>query len=122
MKALLSKAPGGPDTLVLEDLPDPQPGPGEARIAVRACAVNFPDFLVIQDLYQFKPPRPFSPGAEVAGVIDALGEGTEGLSIGQRVIGWSGNGGMAEKLVLPRASITPATSAPGEKGRGGLNW
>ena len=105
MKALLSKAPGGPDTLVLEDLPDPQPGPGEARIAVRACAVNFPDFLVIQDLYQFKPPRPFSPGAEVSGVIDALGEGTEGLSIGQRVIGWSGNGGMAEKLVLTRPRI-----------------
>ncbi len=105
MKALLSKAPGGPDTLVLEDRPDPQPGPGEARIAVRACAVNFPDFLVIQDLYQFKPPRPFSPGAEVSGVIDALGEGTEGLSIGQRVIGWSGNGGMAEKLVLTRPRI-----------------
>ncbi|MEO6377687.1 MAG: NADPH:quinone oxidoreductase family protein [Caulobacteraceae bacterium] len=107
MKALLSKAPGGPDTLVLEERPDPQPGPGEARIAVRACAVNFPDFLVIQDLYQFKPPRPFSPGAEVAGVIDALGEGTEGLSVGQRVIGWAGNGGMAEKLVLPRARIIP---------------
>ena len=105
MKALLSKAPGGPDTLVLEDLPDPLPGPGEARIAVRACAVNFPDFLVIQDLYQFKPPRPFSPGAEVAGVIDALGEGTEGLSVGQRVIGWPGNGGMAEKLVVKGSRI-----------------
>jgi NADPH2:quinone reductase len=66
MKALLSKNSGGPETLVLEDIPEPIPGPGEVRIAVRACGVNFPDLLIIQDLYQDKPPRPFAPGAEVA--------------------------------------------------------
>jgi NADPH:quinone reductase len=74
MKALLSKAPGGPDTLVLEEVPDPQPGPGQARIAIRACGVNFPDALIIEDKYQLRPPRPFSPGAEMAGVVEAVGE------------------------------------------------
>src|SRR5580692_7158497 len=60
MKALLSKHPGGPETLVLDDIPEPIPGPGEVRIAVRACGVNYPDLLIIQDLYQYKPPRPFA--------------------------------------------------------------
>jgi NADPH2:quinone reductase len=100
MKALLSKAPGGPETLVLEEVPEPAPRRGEVRIAVKACGVNFPDALIIQDLYQFKPPRPFSPGAEVAGVVDAVGEGVIGLGVGARVIGWAACGGMAEKLVL----------------------
>ena len=111
MKALLSKAPGGPDTLVLKDLPEPLPGPGEARIAVKACAVNFPDVLVIQDLYQFRPQRPFAPGAEVSGVIDAIGEGVTGLSVGQRVIGWAGAGGMAEKFVVSASRVTPIPDA-----------
>ena len=75
MKALLSRQPGGPDSLTLEDVPDPKPGRGEVRVRVHAVGVNFPDLLIIQDLYQIKPPRPFSPGAELAGVIDALGEG-----------------------------------------------
>ena len=61
MKALLSTRPGGPETLLLGELPEPSVGPGEVRVAVRACAVNFPDLLIIQDLYQFKPPRPFAP-------------------------------------------------------------
>jgi NADPH2:quinone reductase len=107
MKALLSKAPGGPETLVLEEVPEPQPRRGQARIAVRACGVNFPDVLVIQDLYQFKPPRPFAPGAEVAGVIDAVGEGVTSLEVGDRVIGWARNGGMAEKQVLPEDAFFP---------------
>src|SRR5664279_66752 len=65
VKALLSRQPGGPETLVLEDIPEPVAGPGEVRVAVRACGVNFPDLLIIQDLYQYKPPRPFAPGAEL---------------------------------------------------------
>ena len=73
MKALLSKAPGGPETLVLEDRPDPKPGPGQVVIAIKACGVNFPDLLIIKDLYQFKPERPFSPGGEVSGMVGGVG-------------------------------------------------
>jgi NADPH2:quinone reductase len=101
MKALLSKHPGGPDTLVLDDIPDPVAGPGQVRVAVRACAVNYPDLLVIQDLYQFKPPRPFAPGAEVAGVVDAVGEGVGHVRVGDRVLLCPARGGMAEKTVGP---------------------
>ena len=90
MKALLSKQAGGPETLVLEDIPEPLAGPGQVRIAVRACGVNFPDLLIIQDLYQYKPPRPFAPGAEVAGVVDAVGEGVEHVRVGDRVPALSG--------------------------------
>jgi len=68
MKALLSKHPGGPETLALDEVPEPVPGSKEVRVAVRACGVNYPDLLIIQDLYQYKPPRPFAPGAEIAGV------------------------------------------------------
>jgi len=70
MKALLSRQPGGPESLVVEDIAEPVPGPGQVLIKVRAVGVNFPDLLMIQDLYQFKPPRPFSPGGELAGVVE----------------------------------------------------
>jgi NADPH2:quinone reductase len=98
MKAMLSKAPGGPETLVLEELADPVPGPREVVLDIKACGVNFPDSLIIRDLYQFKPERPFAPGGEVAGVVSALGEGAETLRVGDRVIGSVGWGGMAEKV------------------------
>jgi NADPH:quinone reductase len=101
MKALLSKSPGGPETLVLEDIPEPVTGAGEVRIAVRACGVNYPDLLVIQDLYQHKPPRPFAPGAELAGVVDAVGEGVLNLRVGDRVLMSPARSGMAEKAVGP---------------------
>src|ERR1700749_1114104 len=104
MKALLSRQPGGPETLTLEEIPDPSPGPGEVRIGVRAVGVNFPDLLIIQDLYQIKPPRPFSPGGELAGVIDALGEGVAGLRIGDRVLVSPVRGAMAEKAVAQAAN------------------
>lgn len=99
MKALLSRRPGGPETLVLEEVAEPIPGPGEVRIAVRACGVNYPDLLIIQDLYQIKPPRPFAPGAEVAGIVDAVGTGAEQVQIGDRVLLSPARGGMAEKAV-----------------------
>ena len=101
MKALLSKQAGGPETLVLEDIAEPLAGPGQVRVAVRACAVNFPDLLIIQDLYQYKPPRPFAPGAEVAGVVDAVGEGVEHVHVGDRVLLSPARSGMAEKAVGP---------------------
>jgi NADPH:quinone reductase len=101
MKALLSKHAGGPETLMLEDIAEPDAGPGQVRIAVRACGVNFPDLLIIQDLYQYKPPRPFAPGAEVAGIVDAVGEGVENVRPGDRVLLSPVRSGMAEKAVGP---------------------
>ena len=99
MRALLSTASGGPDTLQLTELPDPQPAKGQVRIAVRACAINYPDVLIIEDKYQFKPPRPFAPGGEIAGVIDALGEGVTDWQVGDRVMGVIGHGGLATHIV-----------------------
>src|SRR5438477_266774 len=106
MKAILSKKPGGPETLVFEEVPDPEPGAGQVRLSVKACGVNYPDVLIIEDRYQFKPGRPFAPGSEVAGVVDAVGEGVK-LKVGQRVIGQCGHGGMAEKLVLEERQCIP---------------
>lgn len=101
MKALLSRAPGPPGTLVLEDVPDPEPAPGEVRIRVAACALNYPDVLVIEDRYQVRPPRPFAPGAEIAGVVERTGAGVLAPRVGERVMGVCSFGGLAEKLVLP---------------------
>ena len=104
MRALLSHEPGGPETLRLDELPDPQPGPGELLIRVRAAAINFPDVLIIEDKYQLKPPRPFAPGGELAGEVEALGEGVEGWSVGDRIIAVTGFGALAEKVVIPARS------------------
>ncbi|MEO7365391.1 MAG: NADPH:quinone oxidoreductase family protein [Sphingomicrobium sp.] len=101
MKALLSRAPGGPETLEIVELPDPQPAPGELLVRVRACAINFPDVLIIEDKYQLKPPRPFAPGGEVAGEVEAVGEGVEGWAVGDRAIAVPGFGGLVEKIVIP---------------------
>lgn len=103
MKALLSTAVGGPETLVLGELPAPVAEAGSVVIDVHACAINFPDTLIIEDRYQFKPPRPFAPGGEVAGVVSAVGEGVTHLKVGDRVIAGCGNGGLAEQ-VATRAS------------------
>jgi len=105
MKALLSQAPGGPETLSLAELPDPVPGKGQVLVAVRACAINYPDVLIIEDKYQFKPPRPFAPGGEIAGVVEALGEGVTQFAVGDRVLGVIGHGGLAEKVVVDVARL-----------------
>jgi NADPH2:quinone reductase len=107
MKAMLSRQIGGPETLVLDELPDPKPKTGEVLIAVKACGVNYPDVLIIEDRYQFKPPRPFAPGGEVAGVVEAVGEGVKAFKPGDRVIGSVISGGMAEKLCVEAERCTP---------------
>jgi NADPH:quinone reductase len=99
MKAVLSRAAGGPQTLVLEEIEAPAPKAGEVLIKVAACGVNFPDALIIEDKYQFKPARPFAPGSEVAGMIEAAGAGVIDPKPGQRVLASVGWGGMAEKVV-----------------------
>jgi NADPH2:quinone reductase len=99
MKALLSRSPGGPETLVLEEISDPIPGPGEVRVNVRAVGVNFPDLLIIQDLYQIKPPRPFAPGGELSGVVDVVGPDVTKLRAGDRVLLSPVRGAMAEKAI-----------------------
>jgi NADPH2:quinone reductase len=106
MKAVLCKAYGPPESLVVEDLPSPTAGLGEVVLDVRACGVNFPDVLIIQNKYQFRPPLPFAPGGEVAGVIKEIGEGVKGLRVGQRVIGSTGWGGFAEELALDATRVT----------------
>ena len=105
MRALLSTAPGGPETLVLDELPDPVAGPGQVVIAVKACSINFPDVLIIEDKYQFKPQRPFAPGGEIAGVVEDIGEGVTEWSIGDRVIGMVGHGGLMEKVAVDTGKL-----------------
>jgi NADPH:quinone reductase len=104
---VLSKDVGGPETLVLEELPDPVAGPGQVLIDVKACGVNYPDVLIIEDKYQFKPARPFAPGGEVSGVISAVGEGVARFKVGDRVLASTGWGGYAEKLALEEGRCTP---------------
>lgn len=105
MRALLSKAPGGPETLVVEEIAAPVAGPGQILIAVKACAVNFPDVLVIEDKYQFRPERPFAPGGEIAGVVEAVGEGVTDWKVGDRVISGTSMGGMSEKVVVSASAV-----------------
>ena len=99
MKAMMSHEPGGPDVLKLTDVPTPEPGPGTVRVAVRAAGVNFPDTLIIRDLYQFRPPRPFAPGGEVAGVVEAAGENVSDFAPGDRVMAAGLCGGFATHFI-----------------------
>lgn len=113
MRALRSHDIGGPETLTLDEVPNPVPGDGEILIAVRACALNYPDTLLIQDRYQIKLPRPFAPGSEVAGVVEAVGPGVTAYAPGDRVIGLSMSGGLAGKIVVPQSGcIAIASSVP----------
>lgn len=105
MKAMLSKEPGGPETLVLEEMDDPKPGAKQVLIRVHAAGVNFPDTLIIRDLYQMKPPRPFAPGGEIAGEVVAVGEKVSHLAVGDRVIGMTGFGGFATHVAADAAKV-----------------
>jgi NADPH2:quinone reductase len=107
MRAVLCKEFGPPESLVVEEVADPTPAPGQVVIDVHACSVNFPDTLMIQNLYQFKPNLPFSPGGEVAGVVSAVGEGVTGLKNGDRVFASTGFGGLAEKVPVAATGAIP---------------
>ena len=100
MRAVLCKELGMPESLVLEEVPGLIPGPGQVLISVQACGVNFPDTLIIQGKYQFKPDLPFSPGGEISGVVKQVGSDVDSLKIGDRVIAFSTWGGFAEELVV----------------------
>jgi NADPH2:quinone reductase len=100
MKALLCKRPGTPDDLVVEDLPEPVAGPGEAVVRVAAAALNFFDLLIIAGKYQVKAALPFSPSAEFAGTVEALGPGVSGLAAGDRVMGYAGWGAARELIAI----------------------
>lgn len=113
MKALLSVQPGPPESLQLTEVPDPEPKTGELLVRVRACAINYPDVLIIEDRYQFKPPRPFAPGGEVAGTVEALGEGVTGWNVGDRVVAMLGHGGLAERVAVPAATAFALPDAHG---------
>lgn len=107
MKALLCKAFGDPASLVCEEVADPVPGSGEALVAVRAAGVNFPDALMVQGKYQYKPALPFAPGAELAGDVLAVGTGVTGFKAGDRVIGSVRSGAFAEQAIVPATHLIP---------------
>src|SRR5438874_11285827 len=100
MKAVLCKAFGPPESLAIEEVEPLKPGRGQVVIGVKACGVNFPDTLIIQGKYQFKPPLPFAPGNEVAGIVKELGEGVDSVKVGDRVIAFTSWGGFAEEVAV----------------------
>ncbi len=107
MNAVLCRQHGLPETLVLEEIPAPSPAEKEVLIEVKACGVNFPDALIIQDKYQFKPTLPFSPGGEVSGVVMAVGEKVKHLKKGDRVLALCGWGGFAEQVSVAANRVFP---------------
>src|SRR3974377_1181632 len=107
MKAVLCKAFGPPENLVIEEVEPLKPGKGQVIISVKACGVNFPDTLIIQGKYQSKPPFPFIPGSEVAGIVKELGEGVDTIKVGARVMAFIGMNGFAEEAVANEYQIVP---------------
>ena len=107
MRAVLCKRFGPPESLVVEDVPSPVPGPGEVVVTVKAAGVNFPDVLIIQDKYQVKPPLPFSPGSEVAGIVKAVGEGVTQAKPGDKVIAFTTYGAFAEEVKTDARRLHP---------------
>jgi NADPH2:quinone reductase len=107
MKAVVCKAWGLPDSLVVEEVDAPVPGPGQVLIEVKAAGVNFPDVLIVQGKYQFKPALPFTPGSELAGVVLAVGADVTGVQVGARVIAFTAVGAFAEQAVVPATALMP---------------
>ena len=123
MKAVLCKAFGPPESLVVEEVPDPTPGPGQVLVQVKASTVTFPDTLMLENKYQFKPSLPFVPGGEVAGVVVALGAGVEGFKVGDRIVGGLGvTGGFAEFAVVPAAGARVLPDSVGFAESTSLNY
>jgi NADPH2:quinone reductase len=107
MKAVICKAYGPPESLVVEELEPLQAGAGQVVVSVKACGVNFPDTLIIQGKYQFKPPLPFSPGSEIAGIVKEVGPGVKSVKVGDPVIVFTGHGGFAEEVVAEASQLMP---------------
>ncbi|QDL54168.1 NADPH:quinone oxidoreductase family protein [Rhodoferax aquaticus] len=107
MHAWLCENPVGVDALNWQELPMPQPQAGEVLLEIKAASLNFPDLLIVQNKYQFKPPLPFVPGSEYAGVVQAVGEGVRHLAVGQRVACLSGTGGFGTHTIAPAALCMP---------------
>ncbi len=107
MKAIVCRAYGPPESLAFEDTPSPTPGPGEVVVRMRAASVNFPDVLIIQNKYQVKPPLPFTPGAEMAGVVKAVGEGVATVRPGDRVLANTTFGASAEEVLTAANRVVP---------------
>jgi NADPH:quinone reductase len=107
MKAALCTHYGPPEEMVVRDVPSPKAGKGQAVITVKACGVNFPDVLMIQDKYQFKPALPFSPGGEVAGLVKEIGDGVTAVKVGDKVIVSTGSGGFAEEVLADASRCVP---------------
>lgn len=107
MKAVLCKEYGPPESLVIDEVESPRAGRGQVVIQVKACGVSFPDTLIIQGKYQFKPPMPFSPGGELAGIVQEVGAGVEHLKVGDHVIAFTGWGGYAQEVVTEASRIIP---------------
>lgn len=107
MHAWLCENPIGVEALQWKEMPLPQPKAGEVRVAIRAASLNFPDLLIVQNKYQMKPPLPFVPGSEYAGVVDALGEGVTRLKVGDPVAAFAGTGGFATHAVVNASLVMP---------------
>ena len=107
MRAVLCKQFGPPESLVVEDVPSPVPGPGEVVISMHAASVNFPDVLIIQNKYQVKPPLPFSPGSEMSGIVKAVGEGVTRVQAGDRVMAYTTYGAFAEEVKTHESRLLP---------------
>ena len=107
MKAALCTHYGPPEEMVVQDIPSPKAGKGQVVVTVKACGINFPDVLMIQDKYQFKPALPFSPGGEIAGVVKEAGEGVSNVKVGDKVIVSIGSGGLAEEALADASRCVP---------------
>jgi NADPH2:quinone reductase len=110
MKAVLCKAWGPPESLVVEEVPSPKPGRGQIVISVKACGVNFPDTLIVQGKYQLRPEFPFSPGGEVSGLVKQVGEGVQDFRSCDPVIAFAGYGGYAEEICVDASRAVPMPS------------
>ena len=107
MHAWLCEDPTGVEALNWKALPTPQPGTGQVLVEIKAASLNFPDLLIVQNKYQIKPPLPFVPGSEYAGVVQAVGAGVTHLQVGQAVACLSGTGGFGTHTLAPAALCMP---------------
>ncbi|KEF34712.1 NADPH:quinone oxidoreductase [Deinococcus sp. RL] len=120
MRAVTCTAFDQPEALSVQTVPDPAPGPGEVVLRVEAAGVNYPDALMVMGQYQVRPPLPFTPGAEAAGTVAAVGEGVTHLRPGQRVAAFTGTGAFAEQLLAPANAVMPLPDGVGTEVAAGL--